>query len=261
MSQIAIYIGWYTEHVSGPLAQPTVEFMPGAFAYHLHSFSAGSLRTNQPQLVGPLLAKGATISMGCVYEPYIGGTPDVATFTARFVFSGFSFGEAAYACQSVLSWQTTVVGDPLYRPFAENPEQLHKELLQRHSKYTEWSNLRWVNLNLANGRPITWAIAFLEQLSNTKTSAVLTEKLGDLYAAQGKPSSAVHAYAQALQLDPSPNNASAYCLPSEKNSPPSTAHKKLTTTITASSTNSLTTPTRLRFTKSSCPWRKSSARM
>jgi len=59
MSQIAIYIGWYTEHVSGPLAQPTVEFMPGAFAYHLHSFSAGSLRTTNRNWVGPLLAKGA----------------------------------------------------------------------------------------------------------------------------------------------------------------------------------------------------------
>ena len=29
-------------------------------------------------------------------------------------------------------------------------------------------------------------------------------ELGDLYGAQGKPSSAVHAYAQALKLDPSP---------------------------------------------------------
>jgi hypothetical protein len=33
---------------------------------------------------------------------------------------------------------------------------------------------------------------------------VLLEKLGDLYAAQGKPASAAHAYAQALQYGPSP---------------------------------------------------------
>jgi tetratricopeptide (TPR) repeat protein len=33
---------------------------------------------------------------------------------------------------------------------------------------------------------------------------VLTEKLGDLYQAQGKPSSSAHAYRQALKLDPSP---------------------------------------------------------
>ena len=40
MSQIAIYCGWYDGNVSGPFALPRVEFMPGAFAYHLHSFSA-----------------------------------------------------------------------------------------------------------------------------------------------------------------------------------------------------------------------------
>ena len=34
--------------------------------------------------------------------------------------------------------------------------------------------------------------------------AVLTEKLGDLYAAQGKPSSAAHEYQLALRLDPTP---------------------------------------------------------
>jgi uncharacterized protein (TIGR03790 family) len=36
MSHIAFYAGWYTETVSGPFVDPTVEFMPGAFAYHLH---------------------------------------------------------------------------------------------------------------------------------------------------------------------------------------------------------------------------------
>ena len=133
MSQIAIYIGWYDSDVSGPFTEPTVEFMPGAFAYHLHSTSAASLRTTNQYWVGPLLAKGAAISMGCVYEPYLGGTPDMAVFTARLVFFGFTFGQAAYAAQPVLSWQTTVVGDPLYRPFGQNADRLHRDLEVRHS--------------------------------------------------------------------------------------------------------------------------------
>ena len=45
MSQIAIYAGWYDGDVSGPFTLPKVEFMPGAFAYHLHSFSADTLRS------------------------------------------------------------------------------------------------------------------------------------------------------------------------------------------------------------------------
>ena len=203
MSQIAFYLGWYNENVSGPFAQPTVEFMPGAFAYHLHSFSAATLRSTTHHWVGPLLAKGATITMGSVDEPYLSGTPDLTAFTARFL-QGFTFGQAAYAAQSVLSWQTTVVGDPLYRPFGKNPQQLHQELERRHSKWVEWSYLRLVDLNLAAGKPAADLVSLLEPLEATKQSAVLSEKLGDLCASLGKPSSAVSAYTQALSLDPSP---------------------------------------------------------
>ncbi|MGA2865879.1 MAG: TIGR03790 family protein [Verrucomicrobiota bacterium] len=204
MSHIALYLGWYEEHVSGPFAQPAVEFMPGAFAYHLHSFSACSLRTTNRYWVGPLLAKGATITMGCVAEPYLVGTPDLAVFVGRLVYSGFTFGEAAYASQRLLSWQTTVVGDPLYRPFGKNPDQLFQELEARDSPCREWCYLRLLDLNLANGKPLPEGVAFLEQLELAKHSAVLSEKLADLYAALGKPSSAAHTYAQALALAPSP---------------------------------------------------------
>jgi uncharacterized protein (TIGR03790 family) len=204
MSDIAFYMGWYEQNVSGPFLLPTVEFSPGAFAYHLHSFSAATLRSKDKGWVGPLLAKGATITMGCVDEPYLAGTPDLAVFTSRFVFSGYSFGEAAYTCQQTLSWQTTVVGDPLYRPFGTNPDELKDSLLKRNSKWLPWYYLRLLNVNLAAGKPIAEVVAVLEQFNSTKESAVLTEKLGDLYAAQGKPSSAVHAYEEALKLAPSP---------------------------------------------------------
>ena len=152
MSQIAWYMGWYDGGVSGPFTRPVVEFMPGAFAYHLHSYSAATLRSPSQNWVGPLLAKGATITMGCVTEPYLSGTPDVGVFTARLIFHGLTFGEAAYAAQPVLSWQTTVVGDPLYRPFGRNPDLLHRELVARGSKLVEWSWLRLVDINLAIGQ-------------------------------------------------------------------------------------------------------------
>ena len=105
----------------------------------------------------------------------------------------------------MLSWQTTVVGDPLYRPFGKNSgHSCISDLQARGSKLIEWSWLRLANLNLAAGKPLAEAVALLEQVDTTRHSAVLTEKLGDLYAAQGKPSSAIHEYKQALGLDPSP---------------------------------------------------------
>jgi uncharacterized protein (TIGR03790 family) len=204
MSQIAVYVGWYDANVSGPFTRPAVEFMPGAIAYHLHSYSAHPLRSATQAWAGPLLAKGATVTMGCVEEPYLAGTPDMTVFIARMLYYGMSFGEAAYACQSVLSWQTTVVGDPLYRPCGKNPDLLKDELLQRNSKLLDWYFLRLLNVNLVAGKPVAEGVAVLENFERTKTSAVLTEKLGDLYAAQGKPASAAHAYAQALELDPTP---------------------------------------------------------
>jgi uncharacterized protein (TIGR03790 family) len=204
MSQIAIYMGWYAEDVAGALAQPTVEFVPGAVAYHLHSNSAGSLRTTNRFWVGPLLASGATVTMGCTAEPYLALTPDLGAFTYRFLFLSFSFGEAAYASQPGLSWQITVVGDPLYRPFGRPAEALHKALESRHSPLLAWSYLRLANLRLVDGRPAGEVIRLLEDLELSKRSSVLQEKLGDLYLKAGKPSSAKDSYEQALKLDPTP---------------------------------------------------------
>ena len=203
LSHVAFYAGWYDGNVSGPFARRTVEFMPGAFAYHLHSFSAHAIRNAEGHWGGPLLARGATITMGSVDEPYLQFTPNIAMFAARFLHSGFSFGEAAYASIQAFSWQTTVIGDPLYRPRAVKGAERHAELQRRGSALTEWSHLAVVNINLAKDSPAAGAVEYLEREPTTRTSAVLQEKLGDLYDAIGKPLSCVDAYAKALKLSAS----------------------------------------------------------
>ncbi|HEX3717079.1 MAG TPA: TIGR03790 family protein [Verrucomicrobiae bacterium] len=204
MSQIAIYCGWYDEHASGPFVQKDVEFMPGAFAYHLHSFSAAVLRSTTQRWVGPLLAKGAAATMGCVDEPYLSGTPDVSVFCARWIALGFTYGEAAYACQETLSWQTTVIGDPLYRPFGKPLQTLIEGQESTHSKWLDWSYLRAANISLWHGKRPSDVAAILQNLPLTKESAVLTEKIADLYEDAGMPSSAIEAYENALKLNTSP---------------------------------------------------------
>jgi tetratricopeptide (TPR) repeat protein len=153
---------------------------------------------------GPFLARGVTATMGSVAEPYLQFTPDVATFTSALIFRSYNFAEAAYVGSDALSWQTTVVGDPLYRPFRKSPEQLHNHLQEEGSKMIEWSILRLANLGLNAHRTPAEVIQGLEAVETTKHSAVLQEKLGDLYMAAGKPASAIHAYQEALQLQPSP---------------------------------------------------------
>jgi uncharacterized protein (TIGR03790 family) len=203
MSHIAIYAGWYAGDACGPFQLPKVEFMPGAFAYHLHSFSAATLRSGSQGWCGPLLARGATCTMGCVYEPYLALTPNVFFFLQAFT-NGYTFGEAAWAAQPALSWQTTVVGDPLYRPFGKPLMQLQAELTERHSPLVEWSYLRLVNMDLAHGRSAAYLANLIETTGVATNSAVLTEKLADLYAVQGKTNAAVDADESALTLNPSP---------------------------------------------------------
>lgn len=204
MSQIAFYAGWYRENQSGPFTLPKVEFMPGAFAYHLHSFSAASLRVTNHNWTGPLLAQGVTCTFGTVDEPYLTGTPDVAAFTGRWMLLGFTFGEAAYAAQTVLSWQTTVVGDPLYAPFKRGPQSYHNDFLRTTNQLVEWSAARLINLGRAQGVPLEELALSLEVSPQARQSAVLSEKLADLYVAQGKPASAILTYERALKLNPSP---------------------------------------------------------
>jgi uncharacterized protein (TIGR03790 family) len=85
MSQIALYAGWYDLNASGPFTRPKVEFMPGAFAYHLQSFSAHTLRSTTQNWCGPLLAAGATATMGSIDEPFLDGTPNIGVFFAGWI--------------------------------------------------------------------------------------------------------------------------------------------------------------------------------
>jgi uncharacterized protein (TIGR03790 family) len=203
LSQVAIYAGWWIDQVNGPFAQPKVEFMPGAIAYHLHSYGGAAIRSTNLNWVGPLLTKGATVTMGSVDEPYLLGTPDLSVFFSR-ILSRYSFGEAVYASQAMLSWQTTVVGDPLYRPFGIAPGALHENLKHRASPLLEWSHLRAVNLNQVTGTPIPELIKYLQELALTEHSAVLLEKLGDLKLEQNNYKAAATDYEKALKLSPTP---------------------------------------------------------
>ncbi len=205
MSHVAIYAGWYEGNVCGPFARPQVEFMPGAFAYHLHSFNAATLRSTNRHWAGPLLARGASLTFGSVDEPYLSGTPNVAVFLERLLWNRFTFGEAAYAAQSVLSWQTTVIGDPLFRPISEPPEVLHFRLEAATNSCVEWSHLRVVNLNLArNASAPDELLKYVEDVPLTKASAILLEKHGDILRAQGRQALAVESYKQALEQRASP---------------------------------------------------------
>jgi len=195
MTDVAIYAGWYAPNICGPFLRPDFHFRTGALAYHLHSWSGSSVRTRTSYWVGPFLAKGAAATMGNVYEPYLGPTPHIDMFFQRLL-DGATFLEAGYFSEPVLSWQTTFVGDPLYRPFAVSLDEQIRRLEADHQPDIEWAYLRKINLVMAQGESTA-----AEDLCRTKAEAlhsvVLFEKLGDLLHAAHRETGAIEAYGKA----------------------------------------------------------------
>lgn len=115
---VAVYCGWYTRNANGPFLDPAFRFRPGAIAMHLHSFSAANFKNPTQGWSSSLLEKGAAVTIGNVYEPFLGNTHRFDIMMDRLL-EGFSVAEAAWMSMPVCSWQGVVFGDPLYRPFAK----------------------------------------------------------------------------------------------------------------------------------------------
>ena len=204
LSQVAIYAGWYEGHADGPFAAGTVEFMPGAIAYHLHSYSGAQLRSPNQHWVGPLVQAGATVTMGSVSEPYLDLTPQPHRLIERMLLRGFTFGEASIACQSHLSWQNVFVGDPLYRPASRPLDALEADYRARNDPRLDWIILRKVNIYLESAKPKGPLLQDLLTLPQSTNSAVLAEKIASLQADNIEMQKAIDWGSLALKLSTSP---------------------------------------------------------
>lgn len=113
------YWGWYTGTYNG--TKPYT-FNVGAIGAHLHSFSAGTIRSATAQWVGPLLAHGITCTLGTVYEPFTIGFPAMNIVYDRML-KGYTWGEACAMAARINSWMCVYVGDPLYAPWSKGMKE------------------------------------------------------------------------------------------------------------------------------------------
>ena len=116
MTDAMLYFGWYADKPSGVFLDPALRFRPGAIAVHIYSFSASTIRQAPESWVSSIINHGAAATLGHVYEPFLELTPALDIFHDRLL-SGMTFAESAYSSMITVSWMTTVIGDPLYRPF------------------------------------------------------------------------------------------------------------------------------------------------
>jgi uncharacterized protein (TIGR03790 family) len=191
MPDAAFYFGWYRETLCGPMAARGFRFPTGAVAYHLHSGSAARLRTIRLGWAGPLLDRGATATMGAVFEPLLQGTPDVGEFARRFL-AGHSFAESAYAASRQLSWMMTYVGDPLYAPF--RADRLRAALARKEN--ARWRDVRDA-LHAAGRKKVD---AALETCGRHELDPLFVELAGRVLFQAGRRDEAMDCYRTLARL-------------------------------------------------------------
>ncbi len=202
-SDVALYAGWYAGDIAGAAAGPGFRFRPGGVGYHIHSFSAVTLRSAARGWAGPLVARGAAATMGSVEEPYLMLTPQVDAFFGRLL-EGWTFGEAAYASQRVLSWTITVVGDPLYRPFpADRKAWLADGLAKRDAPAWPWFFHRELLRRKLSGEVFATGTA-AETAAENSADPVLLEIVADYFAETFDRRRAARFYAKAAEAAAEP---------------------------------------------------------
>ena len=124
----AIYMGWYLSKINEPWKNQRISIPVGSIGYHLYSFSASSLKSRNQAWVPGLIENGFSASFGYVYEPFLSLTVRPNLFLEA-LGDGYSLAEAYYYANPAISWQSILIGDPLYRPFKKDRDkELHKEV-------------------------------------------------------------------------------------------------------------------------------------
>jgi hypothetical protein len=196
-----VYFGWYSENVAGPFVRPDFRFERGAIAAHLHSFSAVTLRVPNKGWCAPLITSGAAATIGNVYEPYLGLTTAFDVFFDR-LRGGFTFAESCYMAQRFLSWMTTFVGDPLYRPFANVDGATGAD----SSPKNEWDAYRLGASVWFEKGPEAGATA-LKTSAQKLSSGLIMEGLGLLQLSANDSANAANSFDQAITLSRNPSDA------------------------------------------------------
>jgi len=189
MTDAAIYYGWYDWSVSGPFLNASFRFRKGAVAMHLHSFSAQQLSDPNTNWSAGLLERGAAVTIGNVYEPYLHLTHDFSILQKRLL-AGSTWVEACWAAMPVTSWQGVVLGDPLYRPFRHLDGSGEKQESAIEYRALRAAALQWTN------DPVE-RLAQLEKAADRMKSGVIEEAVGLDFLRTGRTAEAAQAFRQA----------------------------------------------------------------
>jgi uncharacterized protein (TIGR03790 family) len=121
----ALYVGWYSlrKYV------PAFIWKTGSVGWHIASFEAMHLRDPKTQeWVPKMIQNGVAGTLGAVNEPYLGAFPLPEDFFPLLLTGKYTLAEVYWRTCPMVSWRMTLVGDPLYNPYARNPKVQLKDL-------------------------------------------------------------------------------------------------------------------------------------
>lgn len=125
VKDVALYVGWYS--VGNYV--PCCKFVPGAVGFHIASFEMVTLHDPKTRAWVPnLIRDGVAATLGPVAEPYLHAFPEADEFFPLLLTGKLTLAECYWKTQKTLSWQISLIGDPLYRPFAKNPQLKEEDL-------------------------------------------------------------------------------------------------------------------------------------
>ena len=115
----AMYVGWYSleKYV------PAFTWNKGAVGWHVASWEARKLRDPKSETwCNRMIQEGVAATIGAVSEPTLSAFPLPQEFFARLLTGRFTLAQCYWMTSPTVSWQMTLIGDPLYNPFATNPK-------------------------------------------------------------------------------------------------------------------------------------------
>jgi uncharacterized protein (TIGR03790 family) len=114
----ALYVGWYSlrKYV------PAFTWKRGAVGWHVASFEAMHLRdAKSAEWCPQMIRNGVAATIGAVNEPFLQAFPAPSEFYPLLLTGQWTLAECYWRTCPSASWQMTLIGDPLYNPFAAKP--------------------------------------------------------------------------------------------------------------------------------------------
>ena len=123
----ALYVGWH----SPQRYVPSFIWAKGAVGWHISSSEATELRkASSRQWCTKMIQNGVAATIGSVNEPYLGAFPLSDEFFPMLLTGKWTLAECYWRTTPMASWRLTLIGDPLYNPFANSPRLDVKDLPQ-----------------------------------------------------------------------------------------------------------------------------------